>query len=640
MAGIAAATRSKPAVPGAAHVGLSRRARVVATAAVLGVLFSAIAPEAQAACSAPVPLGPVVAVTCPYTGAEQTYTIPAGADRLRIVATGGSGQEARGFGRGAAAAATIAVGPGTPVAAGSVLYVEVGGDGDPVTVAGAGQGGFNGGANGGSSGFVGGGGGGGATDVRTCSIEVCGVTGDPATDPRLIVAGGGGGTGAGQYAGGAAGAPSPGATGTPYASSVGGGGAGSNAGGTGGDGPGGPGLDGIAGIGGAGGTTGGGGGGGGFFGGGGGGGNNDGKGAGGGGGSSYVVPAATDVAFARGAGDRAQVTIIAYSTMRLSPASAALTFGEHEVDAGPSPVQTSTLRNSGNVPVTLTAVMLAGTDAAQFEQLTGLDGDCGATTTLTPGAACDLRARFDPSSTGAKSATLTVTSNAPAFSVALSGTGTARVPVPPPPPPRAVGSELPLPLTCTGRSIVLVDVRRTAAGVEVSGLARTYYRGRSASIRPLIAGKGGRAVSATVQPDGSFRATLPLPAARNRSTVRYQATVAGYRSAALKLVRQLVILGRSSTAAGTRITAQVAGGGRQTITVTRQLGCTARQRIATVHTDRSGRFSVTLPFPSAAAAIAYYRATTTRPRGRTFTLPIVVRAALRPAASTPGRSGA
>jgi hypothetical protein len=122
--------------------------------------------------------------------------------------------------------------------------------------------------------------------------------------------------------------------------------------------------------------------------------------------------------------------------------------------------------------------------------------------------------------------------------------------------------------------------------------------------------------------------------------VRYRATVAGYRSAALKLVRQLVILGRSTTAAGTRITAQVAGGGRQTITITRQIGCTARQRIATVRTARSGRFSVTLPFPSASAAIAYYRATTTGPRGRTFTLPIVVRAALRPAASTPGRSGA
>jgi hypothetical protein len=630
MPGIAAAIRFKPAVTGAARVALGRRSRAAALG-VVGALFSAAAPEAHAACSAPVPLGTGVAVMCSYTGAEQTYTVPAGADRLHIVATGGNGRGSRGFGRGAAAGATIAVGAGAPVGAGSLLYVEVGGDGDPVTIAGAGRGGFNGGGDGGAGGFVGGGGGGGASDVRTCSIDVCGVTGDPAGDPRLIVAGGGGGTGAGQYGGGAAGAPSPGGDGTPYANSAGGGGAASNVGGTGGEGPGGSGLDGVAGIGGAGGTTlgGGAGGGGGFFGGGGGGGNTDGNGngAGGGGGSSYAAPAATDVAFARGTGGPAQVTIIAYSTSRLSPASAALVFGGQDVDAGPSPVLTSTLTNPGSMPVTLTAVLVGGADAAHFDRPADLDGDCAATTTLAPGAACDVRVRFDPSSTGAKTAMLTIASNAPIFSIALSGTGTVRVPAPPPPPPRVSGSAPPLPLTCTGRSIVLIDVRRTATRVEVSGLARTSYRGSGASIRPLIAGKRGRAVSATVQPDGSFRATLPLPAGPDRSTVRYEATVAGHRSAALKLVRQLVIVGRTTTADGTRITAQVAGGRPRTVTITRQLSCTARQRIATVRTDRNGRFAVTLPRPSAADAIAFYRAATTRPRGRTFTLPIVVRAA-------------
>jgi hypothetical protein len=182
-------------------------------------------------------------------------------------------------------------------------------------------------------------------------------------------------------------------------------------------------------------------------------------------------------------------------------------------------------------------------------------------------------------------------------------------------------------LTCTGRSIVLIDVRRTATRVEVSGLARTSYRGQSTSIRPLIAGKRGRAVTATVQPDGSFRATLPLPAGPDRSTVRYEATIAGQRSAALKLVRRLVIVGRTTTAAGTRISAQVAGGRRHTITITRQLSCTAWRRVATVRSDRDGRFSATLPRPSASDAIALYRATTGRSRGRTFTLPIVVRAA-------------
>ena len=633
---------SEPAIARARRVRARRRSRA-AVLAILGALLSVMTPAAQAACSTPLQLGGGVAVTCSYTGAEQTYAVPDGVDRLRIVATGGNGHGPRGLGRGAAAIATVAVGPDGPVHAGSMLYVEVGGNGGPVAVAGAGEGGFNGGGNGGAGSFVGGGGGGGASDVRTCSIDVCALTGDPAGDPRLIVAGGGGGTGAGQHAGGAAGAPSPAGDGTPYGNAVGGGGGGSDAGGTGGYGPGGSGLDGAVGIGGAGGTASGGGGGG-FFGGGGGGGENDGNGAGGAGGSSYAAPAATDTAFARGLGAPAQVTIIAYSTTGLSPTSAALVFGEQDVETGPSPVKTSTLTNSGRVPVTLTAVVLGGEDAAHFERVTGLDGDCDSATTLAAGASCDVRVRFDPGSIGAKAATVTVVSNAPVYPIALSGTGTARAPVPPPgggsslAPP--VASTPSLPLTCSGRSIVLTDVRRIAAGVEVSGLARAYYRGQRAGIRPLAGGTSGPLVRALIQPDGSFRATLPPPARRERSTVRYQATVAGFRSAALKLERGLVILGRQTTAAGTRITAQIADRRRRTITITRQLSCTAGRRIATVRSDRHGRFSVTLPRPSAADAIAYYRATTGSPRDRTFTLPIVVRAAAEPAAPTAGRPAA
>ncbi|MEA2148368.1 MAG: hypothetical protein QOD69_198 [Solirubrobacteraceae bacterium] len=618
-------------MPGSA--GARRRA---AALSVLGAVLCApaLAPAAaRAACSAPVPQGPDLVVTCPFTGAEQTTTIPPGAGALHVVAVGGRGQGPFGFAVGAVARATLAVGP-AGLASGSVLYVEVGGIGDPVVAGGAGRGGFNGGGDGGNSGFVGGGGGGGASDVRTCSIAVCSVSGVPATDPRLIVAGGGGGTGAGNVRrGGDAGLPSPGGGGIPYAETQGGGGASSSAGGTGGASAGGSGSAGAAGVGGAGGSSlgGGGGGGGGFFGGGGGGGNGDGNGAGGGGGSSYAAPAATAVTFSNvGANGPPQVTITASpGPPVLAVAPSTLAFGEQDVDAGPTAIQTSTVSNPGITPVTLTAISPGGADAAPFERLSGLDTDCTATATLTVGGTCDLRVRFDPSAPGPRSATLTLASNAPEVAVALSGTGTAPPPAPPAPlapPPAALRPASSLPLTCSGRSIVLVDVRRTGARVEVSGLARTIYGGRRASIAPVLAGRRGRAVRATIQRDGSFRTTLPLPAARDRATVRYQATIAGHRSAALKLVRQLVIVRRNPTAAGVRITAQVAGGRRQTVTITRQLSCTARRRVATVRTDRHGRFSVTLPRPGASGAIAYYRATTKRLHGPTFTLPIVVRA--------------
>ncbi len=196
-------------------------------------------------------------------------------------------------------------------------------------------------------------------------------------------------------------------------------------------------------------------------------------------------------------------------------------------------------------------------------------------------------------------------------------------PPPPPPPPAAV--PLPLPLACSGRQIALLDVHRAGRRVEVSGVALPLLRGRRASIRALF--KGSRAASATIQADGSFRTTLPLPPRNRRTTVRYQATVAGRRSAPLKLVRDLTIVSRRTTRAGTRLTARLSNPrGRQRITISRQLTCTTYRRLKTVRTNRAGRFTITLPAPRAPEPIAYYRATTRRGGGRTYSLPVAVRA--------------
>jgi DNA-binding beta-propeller fold protein YncE len=106
----------------------------------------------------------------------------------------------------------------------------------------------------------------------------------------------------------------------------------------------------------------------------------------------------------------------------LTRAPAALAFGARDIDDGPAAVQSSVVTNSGSEPVTLSALTLSG-DAA-FARLTGAAGDCAAGATLTAGATCALRVRFDPAATGPKAATLTVTSNAAPVSVALSGSGT------------------------------------------------------------------------------------------------------------------------------------------------------------------------------------------------------------------------
>jgi hypothetical protein len=260
--------------------------------------------------------------------------VPYGAVSATFSAIGGAGAPGGDGGNGAGGAgapgdwvhATFPVDARGPIAAGQMLYFEVGGNApwairDGSLVSGPG------GANGGGAGMGGGcdplldpclsgpvsgggGGGGGASDVRTRPASA-GLS----PDPRLLVAGGGGGgggtgeatdtypTGGDGGAGGKAGLPAGGTGGDGYAifnyygdsptgpvspdpASSGGGGS-QSAGGSASSG----GTPGAPGRGGHGGGLGGGGGGG-YFGGGGGGSPNGGAG-GGGGGSDYVAPGAT-----------------------------------------------------------------------------------------------------------------------------------------------------------------------------------------------------------------------------------------------------------------------------------------------------------------------------------------------------------
>lgn len=214
-----------------------------------------------------------------FTGAEQTFTVPAGVTSIHVVAIGGHGGKA-----GNAGGAGAQVEGDLSVKAGQTLYVEVGGNGgSPLVENKASPGGFNGGGEGG-------GGGGGASDVRT-NPRAEGLS----PDSRLIVAGGGGGSGTFGFVGAGAGGPA-GEAGESIPSNEGGGPGAATNGGRGGEGGCVAGLKGELANGGIGGDCSasggfiGGGGGGGLYGGGGGGGGAGNGGGGGGGGSSLVPP--------------------------------------------------------------------------------------------------------------------------------------------------------------------------------------------------------------------------------------------------------------------------------------------------------------------------------------------------------------
>src|SRR4051794_10717966 len=158
--------------PRAEQRGLPYRGRdVVAPTAAVRILFRALL--AVLAGSAPCLLPAAAAQAAEpvtarfaFTGAEQTFVVPAGVTSLTVGAVGGTG---KGGGAPAEAKGNISVTPG------QTLYVEVGGS--ATGRAGA----FNGGGPGGNSTA---GGGGGASDVRTVARAASGTL-----TSRLIVAG-------------------------------------------------------------------------------------------------------------------------------------------------------------------------------------------------------------------------------------------------------------------------------------------------------------------------------------------------------------------------------------------------------------------------------------------------------------------
>ncbi|MBK8555546.1 MAG: HYR domain-containing protein [Lewinellaceae bacterium] len=254
-------------------------------------------------------LGTPVPASFEYTGAEQTWTVPAGVTSIMVDMSGAAGGEANlagnpGNGSGREGYGGRVVGT-IPVTPGDVIYINVGGKGNIGAGGAGGTGGFNGGGTAGSGfGFYGGGGGGGASDIR--------IGGNTLAD-RKMIAGAGGGESydcANEFGGDGGGVLAIAGTWCGNLDIRGGGGGSQVAGGVGGVYPNNylPGFPGVLGIGGNAGSDGsGGGGGGGFYGGGG------GAWGGGGGGSSYTDPLVTDVFHTQGFQPNAGVVTIMYN---------------------------------------------------------------------------------------------------------------------------------------------------------------------------------------------------------------------------------------------------------------------------------------------------------------------------------------
>ena len=113
---------------------------------------------------------------------------------------------------------------------------------------------------------------------------------------------------------------------------------------------------------------------------------------------------------------------VAYEVLRepvatFSPTS--LSFGNQTVGVSSSP-QTTTLTNTGNLPLTITSIQITGADSGDF----GQTNNCPSS--LQPNNSCTISVTFTPIATGSRSAAVSVTDNAPGSpqSVPLTGVGT------------------------------------------------------------------------------------------------------------------------------------------------------------------------------------------------------------------------
>jgi hypothetical protein len=170
------------------------------------------------------------------------------------------------------------------------------------------------------------------------------------------------------------------------------------------------------------------------------------------------------------------------------------------------------------------------------------------------------------------------------------------------------------PEQCARTTVQVLDVRRAGSRVRVSGIARTGLAGKTVTLRAALPGRRalGRTIAATVGADGAFSGTLPLPARRHRARVVYEAAFGASRSA-LALERRVLVTARADVAAGVQVSGRVRGVRRaRTVQVLRRVGCARSTVLSRVRTDRSGRFTLTLPRPEAPVSVVTYRFAVTR----------------------------
>jgi trimeric autotransporter adhesin len=226
-------------------------------------------------------------------------------------------------------------------------------------------------------------------------------------------------------------------------------------------------------------------------------------------------------------GSPSSVTLNGTGTATPQPAislnAATLSFASQTLGSA-SAAQTVTVSNSGSAPLTFTGLTLTGTAASDFAQT----GTCTATGTLASGATCTVAFTFTPGAVGARSATLTLASNASNGSAVLSLAGTgAALPTPSAglaPGSLAFGNQTTAVLS-TARSVTLTN--SGSGALALSGITATSGFGVTHNCGSSVAAGASCTLAVTFTPAAAGAATGSVSVASNATGSPHTVSLTG-----------------------------------------------------------------------------------------------------------------
>lgn len=226
-------------------------------------------------------------------------------------------------------------------------------------------------------------------------------------------------------------------------------------------------------------------------------------------------------------GSPSSITLNGTGTATPQPAislnAATLTFASQTVGSA-STSQTVTVSNSGSATLSFSGLTLAGTAAGDFTR----SGTCSATGALAAGATCSLSFSFTPGAVGARTATLTLASDASNGSAVLSLAGTGAAVATP-----AVGLT-PGSLAFGNQTTGVASTARTATlsnsgsgALSISGITATSGFGVSHNCGASLAAAASCTLSVTFTPAASGAAAGSVSVASNAAGSPHALSLSG-----------------------------------------------------------------------------------------------------------------